>query len=256
MVTSTSICFLRCVMLSSESSRKERLEAWVRQCAPAQVRPPACRTGRRWPSTFSASGSAGKPKDWALSSIRALPEPTLQLQSEFREDFPAVSVAACPTAASSCVIRASSIDALKASISLTTLREHEFAFFSSDAFPRVLADHGVVLARPTGENRARCLDNTRRWLREDAMTPQERQLVDELFDRLARLENAPRDGEAERAISEGLARAPHAIYPLVQTVLVQDEALRRADARIRELTGEDPALAADGRFSRQHASGR
>src|SRR5215475_8163886 len=80
------------------------------------------------------------------------------------------------------------------------------------------------------------------------MTPQERQLVDELFDRLAQLENAPRDAEAERAISDGLARAPHAIYPLVQTVLVQDEALRRADARIRELTGEDPAATAPGGF--------
>src|SRR5262249_30099074 len=73
------------------------------------------------------------------------------------------------------------------------------------------------------------------------MTPQERQLVDELFERLAKLENAPRDAGAERAISDGLARAPHAIYALVQTVLVQDEALKRADARIRELTGEDPA---------------
>jgi uncharacterized protein len=39
------------------------------------------------------------------------------------------------------------------------------------------------------------------------MTPQERQLVDELFERLARLENSPRDGEAERAISEGLEGA-------------------------------------------------
>jgi len=47
------------------------------------------------------------------------------------------------------------------------------------------------------------------------MTPQERQLVDELFERLARLENAPRDAEAERAISDGLSHAPHAIYPLV-----------------------------------------
>ena len=71
------------------------------------------------------------------------------------------------------------------------------------------------------------------------MTPQERQQVDDLFERLARLETAPRDAEAERAIAEGLARAPHAIYPLVQTVLVQDEALKRADARIRELSGED-----------------
>ena len=38
------------------------------------------------------------------------------------------------------------------------------------------------------------------------MTPQERQLVDDLFDRLARLEMAPRDAAAERAIAEGLAR--------------------------------------------------
>jgi hypothetical protein len=70
------------------------------------------------------------------------------------------------------------------------------------------------------------------------MTPQERQLIDELFDRLASLESQPRDPEAERAITEGLARAPHAIYPLVQTVLVQDEALKMAEERIRELGGE------------------
>ncbi len=67
------------------------------------------------------------------------------------------------------------------------------------------------------------------------MTPQERQLIEELFDRLATLEGRPRDPEAERAIAEGLAGAPHAIYPLVQTVLVQDEALKRADERIRDL---------------------
>jgi hypothetical protein len=83
---------------------------------------------------------------------------------------------------------------------------------------------------------------------EDIMTPQERQQVSELFDRLARLETAPRDREAERAIAEGLARAPHALYPLVQTVLVQDEALRRADARIRELGGEDDNAPHGGGF--------
>ncbi|HXX09592.1 MAG TPA: ChbG/HpnK family deacetylase [Pseudolabrys sp.] len=40
---------------------------------------------------------------------------------------------------------------LKALDSLTTLREHEFAFFNSDGFPKVLAEHGVALAHPTGE---------------------------------------------------------------------------------------------------------
>ena len=67
------------------------------------------------------------------------------------------------------------------------------------------------------------------------MTPQERQLVDDLFDRLAKVESAPRDGDASQAIQDGLRKAPNAIYALVQTVLVQDEALKRADARIQEL---------------------
>jgi predicted glycoside hydrolase/deacetylase ChbG (UPF0249 family) len=33
---------------------------------------------------------------------------------------------------------------------VTTLREHEFAFFSSDAFPQVLAEHGAALLDPSG----------------------------------------------------------------------------------------------------------
>jgi hypothetical protein len=70
------------------------------------------------------------------------------------------------------------------------------------------------------------------------MTPQERELIADLFDRLAQLEDQPRDPEAERAIAEGLRRAPHAVYPLVQTVLVQDEALKVANARIEELEGD------------------
>ena len=67
------------------------------------------------------------------------------------------------------------------------------------------------------------------------MTPQESELVDELFNRLAQLETAQRDPEAERLIADGLRRAPHAVYALVQTVLLQDEALKRANARIEEL---------------------
>jgi hypothetical protein len=70
------------------------------------------------------------------------------------------------------------------------------------------------------------------------MTPQERQLIDDLFDRLASLENSPREADAVRAIRDGLQRAPNALYPLVQTALVQDEALKRAHARIQELEDE------------------
>jgi hypothetical protein len=67
------------------------------------------------------------------------------------------------------------------------------------------------------------------------MTPQERQLVDDLFDRLAKMESAPRDPDATAAIAQGLRGAPNAVYALVQTVLVQDEALKRANSRIQEL---------------------
>jgi len=76
------------------------------------------------------------------------------------------------------------------------------------------------------------------------MTPQERQMVADLFDRLASLEGERRDADAERVIREGLGRAPNAVYALVQSVLVQDEALKRANARIEELehaAGGQPA---------------
>jgi hypothetical protein len=81
------------------------------------------------------------------------------------------------------------------------------------------------------------------------MTPQERQLVDDLFDRLSKLENAPRDPDAIAAISDGLRKAPGAVYALVQTTLVQDEALKRANARIQELeAAHAPEQAQSGGF--------
>jgi uncharacterized protein len=75
------------------------------------------------------------------------------------------------------------------------------------------------------------------------MTPQESELVDELFNRLVQLETAQRDPEAERLIADGLRRAPHAVYALVQTALLQEEALKRANARIEELQVQTSAAA-------------
>jgi len=79
------------------------------------------------------------------------------------------------------------------------------------------------------------------------MTPQETQLVTDLFDRLAQVESAPRDAAAEQLIADGLQQAPHAVYALVQTVLVQDEALKRANARIEELQAQMSGGEAEGR---------
>lgn len=81
------------------------------------------------------------------------------------------------------------------------------------------------------------------------MTPQERQLIDDLFDRLSKLEGAPRDPDAMAAIAQGLRKAPSAVYALVQTVLVQDEALKQAHHRIEELE------AAGGPEQQQQQSG-
>src|SRR6266852_5302678 len=106
----------------------------------------------------------------------------------------------------------------------------------------------VLSVRMIPKSGNRFSDKIMRNWEETIMTPQERQLVDELFDKLAKLESTPRDRDAEHAIADGLARAPSAVYALVQTALVQDEALKRADARIRELTGEDEAPREGGGF--------
>jgi uncharacterized protein len=78
------------------------------------------------------------------------------------------------------------------------------------------------------------------------MTPQERQRVADLFERLARLENAQREREAEALIMEGLRYAPNSPYAMVQTILVQEEALERANARIQELEQGDAEPAQPG----------
>jgi uncharacterized protein len=80
------------------------------------------------------------------------------------------------------------------------------------------------------------------------MTPQEQQLVADLFNRLASLEDQRRDPDAERLIREGLGRAPNSVYALVQTVLIQDETLKRANARIEELERAAAAPAEGGSF--------
>jgi hypothetical protein len=81
------------------------------------------------------------------------------------------------------------------------------------------------------------------------MTPQERQMIDDLFDRLSKLEGAPRDPDAVAAMAQGLRAAPNAVYALVQTVLVLDEALKRANSRIEELeAGAANAPAQSGSF--------
>ncbi|PRH88384.1 hypothetical protein C5L14_03845 [Labrys okinawensis] len=65
------------------------------------------------------------------------------------------------------------------------------------------------------------------------MTPNEKALIEDLFNRLRSSAPSGRDAEAEAAIAAEMARSPGAAYALVQTVLVQDHALREAHAKVQ-----------------------
>jgi hypothetical protein len=74
------------------------------------------------------------------------------------------------------------------------------------------------------------------------MTPQERQLLIEMFQRIDKAGDQPRDAEAEALIQDAVRQLPFAPYLLSQTVLVQEQALKAANARIEELQAKVSAL--------------
>ena len=67
------------------------------------------------------------------------------------------------------------------------------------------------------------------------MTPQERELLSNLFDRLRQCEGNPKEPEAAAFIADAVARQPGAPYFMAQLLLVQDQALSAAQTRIRAL---------------------
>ena len=80
------------------------------------------------------------------------------------------------------------------------------------------------------------------------MQSQERELIAGLFDRLKPFESQPRDPEAEALIRDLATRQPAAPYLLVQTVLVQEQALKAAQERIAELEAKAGAAPAASGF--------
>lgn len=79
------------------------------------------------------------------------------------------------------------------------------------------------------------------------MDLQEQRLIEDLFARLRNVSAAEKDEDAGRLIQNLISRFPDAPYYLTQSVLVQQQALDRADARIRELE----ELAQQKRFTEQ-----
>ena len=70
------------------------------------------------------------------------------------------------------------------------------------------------------------------------MTPDERKLLSELFDRVQSASGNRRDPEAEAFIADNVRRQPYATYLLAQAVIVQEEGMKNAAARIEELERE------------------
>ena len=70
------------------------------------------------------------------------------------------------------------------------------------------------------------------------MTPDERQLLSGLFDRMNGAASQPRDREAESFINDRVRSQAYAPYLLSQTVIVQEQALRAAADRIQQLEAQ------------------
>jgi hypothetical protein len=70
------------------------------------------------------------------------------------------------------------------------------------------------------------------------MTPQERDVIAGIFDRLKQVSNQPRDPEAEKLIAERLAQQPYAPYAMAQAVYVQEQALLGMQAQVEQLQAQ------------------
>jgi hypothetical protein len=85
------------------------------------------------------------------------------------------------------------------------------------------------------------------------MTPEERDLIAGLFERMRGMGAIDKDREAEDFIARSARQVPDATYMLVQSVLVQEHALQEAGARIEEL--EDRVRELDRGQQRASGSG-
>jgi uncharacterized protein len=67
------------------------------------------------------------------------------------------------------------------------------------------------------------------------MEHEERQLITGLFDRMRGFGAVQKDRDADQLIAQYVRSMPDAPYLLVQSVLIQEQALQQADARMQEL---------------------
>src|SRR5271166_5324158 len=80
-----------------------------------------------------------------------------------------------------------------------------------------------------------CPARPSRSVSESDMTPEERQMLASLFERINATSASPREPQAEAFINDAVRAMPFAPYVLAQTVLVQQHALEAAAQRVAEL---------------------
>ena len=82
------------------------------------------------------------------------------------------------------------------------------------------------------------------------MDNRDREAIEDLFRRIAEVErqSGPRDREAAALIRTLIANQPSAPYYMAQTIIVQQQALDAAQARLDELEGRGSQRAAGGGF--------
>ncbi|MCB1536891.1 MAG: DUF2076 domain-containing protein, partial [Rhodoblastus sp.] len=74
------------------------------------------------------------------------------------------------------------------------------------------------------------------------MSPEERQVLVELFQRTNAAAGQPRDKDAEAFITEAVRLQPYAPYLLAQAVLLQEQAMKSASERMQQLEAENQQL--------------
>ncbi|MBB4235604.1 DUF2076 domain-containing protein [Rhizobium esperanzae] len=87
------------------------------------------------------------------------------------------------------------------------------------------------------------------------MSPEERQLLTALFDRVRTAQAQPRDREAEALIEQATREQPSATYYLAQAVIVQEKGLEAAANHIKELEERVRQLEAGASEHRQAEQG-
>jgi len=74
------------------------------------------------------------------------------------------------------------------------------------------------------------------------MNPQERAVIDGIFERLKNVANQPRDPEVERYIADLIRQQPYAPYAMAQSIYVQEQALLNQQREIEQLQAENEQM--------------